>query len=359
MTSRIGDNTPRPDVEEAAREPALPPRRSHDADKRKRRRRSPQNGREPAPKPVRMQPTRSRFARTAASRAESVPSAADTDSRRIKSIEMARASDFTAAAPVRKRKETASREPAIWRGDVPAGERTIGGQHVEGRGRIRWRLLSGFVALAMTGVLAYLFVDDSFYVRPENFSIGGISMMTREEVIALTNVLDMHLFWIDPALVRADLLNSPTIADAQVDIGWSPNMVQILVREREPVFLWQSGEQNVWIDLQGRVMQRRGERDLLRVVADIPIPVRETIDIDIVNAVLQFQQLRPDITTLRYNVAEGIGYDDARGWTAWFGVGTDIPEKILIYNAIVDDLQGRGITPREINLVNPDAPYRR
>ncbi len=39
------------------------------------------------------------------------------------------------------------------------------------------------------------------------------------------------------------------------------------------------------------------------------------------------------------------------------GTGTDMPEKVLIYNAIVGNLQARGIIPNEINVANPDAPF--
>ena len=41
----------------------------------------------------------------------------------------------------------------------------------------------------------------------------------------------------------------------------------------------------------------------------------------------------------------------------WFGVGTDMPEKISIYNTMVNNLIGRGIQVSEINIVNPDAPF--
>jgi hypothetical protein len=60
---------------------------------------------------------------------------------------------------------------------------------------------------------------------------------------------------------------------------------------------------------------------------------------------------------LRYHPDKGLGYQDARGWNAWLGTGTNMPEKILIYNAIVANLQARGITPSEINVSNPDAPF--
>jgi hypothetical protein len=256
-------------------------------------------------------------------------------------------------------RDKAGREPAIWHGGVRStseAERAPK-EHVEGRPFIRWRIVSGIILLALAAALGVLFFGDGFYVRPNNVVISGLDTMTREEVYALTSVADFHVFWIDPTQVRADLLRSPTIADAQVFVGWAPNMVQIVIEERQPALLWQRGETETWIDLQGRVMVQRGVRpDLLRL-NDESSEARDVIEMEIVNGALQMYQLLPDIAELRYTDAGGLGYTDPRGWDAWFGVGTNMPEKVLIYNTIVDDLLERGISPRMINITNPDAPY--
>lgn len=256
-------------------------------------------------------------------------------------------------------REKAARTPAIWHGGAkPTAEaERAPAEHVEGRGAVRWRVVSGILLLVLTVALIVLFVSDSSYVRPANIVINGLESMTREEVYALTNVSDMHIFWVDPALVRAGLLRSPTIADAQVFTSWAPNMVQIVIYEREPAFLWQRGDITTWIDLQGRVMRQRGERAGLPRLLDESSTARDRVDLAIVNGALQIYQLMPNISELRFTDAGGLGYVDERGWDIWFGVGTNMPEKILIYNAIVDDLTQRGITPVIINVTNPDAPY--
>ena len=45
------------------------------------------------------------------------------------------------------------------------------------------------------------------------------------------------------------------------------------------------------------------------------------------------------------------------GWDAWFGTGTDMPNKLLIYNALVERLQARGIQPNVISVADPNAVY--
>jgi len=80
------------------------------------------------------------------------------------------------------------------------------------------------------------------------------------------------------------------------------------------------------------------------------------VDVNIVTGALQLKALRSNITDLRYDPDKGLGFADGRGWLVWFGTGTDMPEKLTIYETLVKNLQARGIQPSEINLVNPDAP---
>lgn len=252
-----------------------------------------------------------------------------------------------------------ARTPAIWRGRMsPEVERAPVQHGVRGRFSIPWRLLSGLIVLSLLMVLALFFTSDAFYVR--SIAVGGLRYMTSNEIFSLTNVTNMHVFWVDPDQVRADIMRSSTVADADVRVGWPPNMVQIVITEREPALVWEQSSTATWIDLQGRVMRQRENRpDLLRVAVDSAVtgPVGASVDADIVSGAVQLQTLLPGVNLLRYHPDKGLGYNDHRGWEAWLGTGTDMPEKVLVYNSIVSSLQVRGIVPSEINVANPDAPY--
>lgn len=253
--------------------------------------------------------------------------------------------------------------PAIWRGPLATPEHIEGPalpHGTQGRVFVSWRIFSLLIVVSLLTVLFLFFGADAFYVR--SISVGGLQYMTKEEVFALTGIANMHLFWVDPAEVRAAILRSPTIADASVHVSWPPNMVQVVVQEREPALVWEQSGVATWIDLQGRVMRQREDRpDLLRVVADNvidgPLSPETRIEPNTVNGALQMHELLPDLDSLRFHPDWGLGFNDPRGWTAWFGTGTDMPEKILIYNAIIANLQSRGVQPSEINVVNPDAPF--
>lgn len=220
--------------------------------------------------------------------------------------------------------------------------------------------MSLLIVVSLSAVLVLFFSSDAFYIH--SVAVGGLHYMTKEEVFALTDIANVQVFWIDPEQVRQSVLRSPTVADVKVYIGWPPNMVQLVIEEREPALVWEQAGVANWIDLQGRVMKQREDRpDLLQVSADNsiegPLSPNERLSPDIVNGALQLHTLMPNVKILRYNPDGGLGFKDPAGWDAWFGEGTDMAEKILIYKALIANLQGRGIQPGEVNVSNADAPY--
>lgn len=234
-------------------------------------------------------------------------------------------------------------------------------QHgVRERDFLGWRIVSGLIIIGLGAVLFLFFSANVFYIH--SISVGGLKYLTKEEVFALADIADTHIFWADPAVIRQNILRSPSIADAEVHVGWPPNAVQIVVEERQPALIWEQAGVATWIDLQGRVMLLREDRpDLMRIVAendaDGPPGPNMKLETDIVTGALQLHSLFPNLNRLRYHPEKGLGYNDERGWDVWFGTGTNMPEKILVYDAIVKNLLGRGIQPAEINVANPHAPY--
>ena len=252
-----------------------------------------------------------------------------------------------------------TRTPAIWRGRLsPEVERAPVQHGVRGRFSMPWRAVSGLLVVTLLAVLGLFFTSDAFYVR--SIAVGGLHYMSSDEIFSLTDITNMHIFWVDPAQVRADILRSPTVADADVRIGWPPNMVTIIITERQPALVWDQAGTASWIDLQGRVMKQRENRpDLLTVQVDSSVTgaVGPAIDQAIVTGAIQLQSLLPGVKVLRYHPDKGLGYNDQRGWEAWLGTGDNMAEKVLVYNAIVASLQARSIVPNEINVDDPDAPY--
>jgi cell division septal protein FtsQ len=223
----------------------------------------------------------------------------------------------------------------------------------------RWRLVSGLIVLLMAGMLLLFFATPFFYVQ--SVAVAGLKYTTREEVYTLAEMAGLHVFWVDPAQVRTGILRSPTIADATVTLGWPPQMVQIVVQEREPAMLWEQGGVVTWVDVQGRVMRQRADiPGLLRINAE-PDSLGDDLQVplEVVTGALQLKSARPTIDALRYNRVSGLGYTDGRGWTVWFGTGTNMPEKLTMYEDLVSKLLARNIVPTEVNMMNADAPFYR
>jgi hypothetical protein len=220
-----------------------------------------------------------------------------------------------------------------------------------------WRTVSGMLVVGL-GVVLYLFMTmDAFYVS--SVEIGGEKYVSREEIFRYSDIARRQIFWIDPKDVEARLRAVPNIADASVLVGWPPNMVQIVVTEREPALTWEQGVR-VWVDVNGIVMKQREDRpDLLRVVvpnATDPIGVGERIPQSIVDGALFLKKRHANIDVLLYDSTNGLGYHDGRGWTVWFGTGEDMATKLLVYNQLVADLAGK-VQPGDVHMEDPDRPY--
>jgi cell division septal protein FtsQ len=264
-------------------------------------------------------------------------------------------------AKERRRRERRARTPAVWGAQRPETTPTERVAHGARRGvTFSWRIVSGGIAAGMVALLVLFFSAGGFYVQ--TIAVGGLQTLTKEEVFGLTGIAETHVFWIDPAQVEANLRQSPTISDAQVRLGWSPQLVQIVVQEREPALVWQQAGAATWVDLQGRVMALREDRPgLVRVsyegLASSALGPNDTIPEDVLQGALQLHSLFPEVDPLRYSPDYGLGFRAVGGWDAWFGTGTDMPNKVLIYNRLVGDLQARGLDLRVVSVADLDAVY--
>lgn len=248
---------------------------------------------------------------------------------------------------------------AILRSDRPVDDRDD--PQIAARGRdFNWRWVSLVFSVVLIGLLVLFFQSSAFYVR--TVEVRGLRYLTREEVFAFAEIAGYHLFWVDGEQVRANVLRSTTIADAQVRLGWPPNMVTITVQEREPVIAWEADGVVTWVDAAGRVMAEREPRDdLPRIVADAAqeagVFASTQIEPALIFGALQLTELLPDVRVLRYDTFKGLGYRDAQGWDVWFGIGTNMPEKVAIYQSIRDTLSAQGVLPGQIDVVDPDHPF--
>ena len=216
-----------------------------------------------------------------------------------------------------------------------------------------------------SAILVLLFTSDVFYVR--SIQVRGNSHITREEVFAFSDIADYHMFWLDPERIRQSVLRSSSIADISIELGWPPNLITIIVQERQPAIVWSEAGTETWLDIQGRVMRARAEMpNLLHVnlVSDNyegPKPSAEDFTGDMVLGALRLKEILPEGEHLSFHPAHGLGWTNELGWQVWMGNDSAavMSEKVKMYDVLVENFNGRAIPVAELNIANPDAPFYR
>jgi len=226
---------------------------------------------------------------------------------------------------------------------------------------LSWRWVSGTLTLVLGLLLLLLLFSPSFYVR--SVAVGGVNYLTREDVFGTAGVSGQHIFWLDPDAIERRLEAHRNIASAEVRVGFPPRMVQILIREREPILTWEQGDERVWVDINGVIMFQRQDRpDLLRIVYDresplppVPISAQPALEVGLVHGALLLKAQLPTIDVMLYHPDKGLGWRDPQGWMVWFGVGDNMAMRALVYAELVAQTAPL-LQFGEVDLSDPDNP---
>jgi hypothetical protein len=120
------------------------------------------------------------------------------------------------------------------------------------------------------------------------------------------------------------------------------------------------------VDAEGQKFKSRGDLGLLPIAVDDAAggtgdATGRTgrVPVEAIQGALQLKELRPNIELLHYDKQHGLSYQDGRGWRGYFGVGAGMPQKLAVYESLVDNLTSRGLYPAVISVENLKAPYYR
>jgi hypothetical protein len=226
-------------------------------------------------------------------------------------------------------------------------------------------LSSAVIFVLFSAILLLVFSNDVFYVR--SIQVRGNDYVTREEIFAFSNIADYHMFWLDPERIRQSVLRSPSIADVAIELGWPPNLIKIIVQERQPAIVWSDAGAETWLDIQGRVMRAHAEMpnllhiNLVSSDYDSPKPRPEDFTGDMVLGALKLQEILPEGEHLSFHPLHGLGWTNELGWQIWMGSDSAavMSEKIKLYNVLLENYNRRAIPVAELNIANPDAPFYR
>ncbi len=240
----------------------------------------------------------------------------------------------------------------------------------------RWLSL-GLLALSIYA-LTLIGLDENFYLT--TIPVEGVVSMPATEVVQASHLAGSHVFAADPGAAAQQIMdNVEGIISAEVTLNW-PNQVQISVTEDSPIAIWIEGSNQFWVTRNGRLIPARsGSLGLLMIqseveIAAVPTPAAEPTDEetaeptpvsanmrfvpqDVLAGALQLRELRPNIDQLFYRPGSGLSYQDGRGWRVYFGSGTDMSQKLVVYETIVDELLAQGLTPQYVSVSNQEKPY--
>ncbi|RME70891.1 MAG: FtsQ-type POTRA domain-containing protein [Chloroflexi bacterium] len=215
-----------------------------------------------------------------------------------------------------------------------------------------WGLLVGQVAL-----LYVLFTSPAFFVTTA--TIEGNVVLTAPEIYAASGIHRQSIFWLRAGAVAERIMALPNIKEAAVTISL-PARVHITVVERRPEVLWQTGDAVWWVDQEGVVTPpRQTSGDILRIIDDDrqSLQAGDTVDPQIIIGALTLRQLSPNVSVVRYSRARGLTVATADGWPVYLGEGTNIKAKLVVLTALLADLKARSITPKFIDVRNPERPF--
>ena len=267
----------------------------------------------------------------------------------------------------------------------------------------RWISL-GVVALAVY-TLFVIGGDDRFYLN--YIPVEGSASIEINHVVEESGLAGQHIFAADPQEAADHIGAIGGVVTATVTLHW-PNDVLIRISEKPPLATWQEGDQTFWIDEDGHLSPARAATvGLLNIISEAPVATSNGLEIAAVEdeqaaalaeeteanadevaadaeaiedgaatedqsaseaafvpeavlaGALQLRELRPNIDKLYYNPSDGLGYQDGRGWTAYFGAGQDMHQKLVVYETIVAKLLEQGARPAYISVANQYRPYYR
>jgi cell division protein FtsQ len=247
-----------------------------------------------------------------------------------------------------------------------------------GRAEVRAPIISlpqfgpRWLSAAATALLVFLLFTlwNSSTFAVSSAELVGAQRLDVAEINASLGLHGQPIFTAVPAQLTAELrADFPDVSAASIHIGL-PNRLVVDVTERTPLLAWTQNGAVTWIDANGIAFPPRGAvQGLIPVSAtgtppqltndpSVPLYERPYLPSAMVQAMTVLYPYLPKDVTMTYDPQYGMGWNDTRGWSVYFGQSTaDIPMKIKVYQAIVDTLTSQGIQPSLISVEYLDAPF--
>lgn len=250
-------------------------------------------------------------------------------------------------------------------------QRRLGRQYPSSARRVRFALapvsgrwqavvsrLAAALLLMFAGWVIYaIFNSSNFYVY--GIQVQGNTTVTTGEVYSTSGLEGLSVFWVDPAAVARRVETLPNVRLAHVKVRL-PARVIVTVEERTPVILWQTGDAQWWVDVEGIIFPPRADLSNALTIIDAdaqPVSPGEALDPTIIQTAQSLRRLLPELPVMNYSRATGISFTTGEGWPVYLGDGHDMDAKLTILVNLRKDLMARGITPEFIDVRFVERPF--
>ncbi|MBN2046473.1 MAG: hypothetical protein JW750_01420 [Anaerolineaceae bacterium] len=253
--------------------------------------------------------------------------------------------------------------------------------------------------LVMITLLMLIFFSTKQF-KIDQLEYSGIESALAADIQGVLNLDGKSIFSVNPNQVKTLMNNAfPELSDVRIQIGF-PASVKISGRQRVPIMRWVVDQRVYLIDDQNLIYPTHAHDtahdDLLAVQANVMPPVSRQArqNQNLLNEIIEYtrdpkeylkdhpdQQVRKNTYTtdqetiealqlilpyvppeaqITYSDQHGFGWIDPGGWIVYFGIDLEnIKMKILIYNAILNELDAQRVHPSMISVEYIHTPYYR
>jgi cell division protein FtsQ len=185
--------------------------------------------------------------------------------------------------------------------------------------------------------------------------VEGNKVAYAESIVNQSGALGQSIFTLDTGDVARRVATHPAVASVDVSARL-PDTIVVRVTERLPALVWQTADQAVLVDDQGRVIANGDDKSLPRVIqtsGKAPAPGdREPANIVQAAAYLT-KQLGSSLAALGYDPNSGLIAQLAGGRTVVLGDGDRIPLKLSVLSAALKMTQQWS----RLDVREPDRPF--
>jgi len=217
------------------------------------------------------------------------------------------------------------------------------------------------LSISIWGLATVYSAPDFLVIQPE---VTGIQYLSPSRVRTIIGATSRTIFEMDPAAIEGLLEELPEVEEAKVKVHW-PNRVVVEIEERQPVMIWNDAGQPWILSAEGLAFYNRSSLtglvhvQSLTSVLRVGEPLDPVIEAEKIKAAYDLNLLLGNEGFLFYDARYGFGFQDDRGWMAYFGFSGDMSAKYEVYERIATDLAIEGYPATLVSVEDIETPYYR